>query len=384
MRRRPATLERWKCGPDRDLIRLPVNLPTQTQETVAAILAPLDRARAMALSAALRWPWLAGIVRDRHRRIGVRATTVILFAFVLSIVSPALMLAVGPAVFGIPHVASALRYLLLRQQIGRLWGGIMVGGCSVIAVLRMGEQWLGTPASFARAEIVVALVWVLGACLAGAWQGKTWRRLLVTLPLLALGGAFAVAHAPAARIAFVHVHNLGAVVLWVVLFRRRAGQPLVPILLLAGALALLLSGLTMPWTERLGGMRAAGVDLAVVGAWLAPGTAVALAVPLVLAHAFTDSVHYAFWLSVVPEETLRGQGTPTFRMTLRALVRDFGPLGLGLVGLLALSVLGASLFDLGGTRNAYFAIAGFHGYVEGVMLVFLLTRGRGRNPVAAA
>jgi hypothetical protein len=366
-----------------------VNLPSQTYSTVASILAPLDRARATALSLALRWPWLAGVVRDRQKRIGVRAATVILSAFTLSIVSPALALAVGPAVFGVPHVASALRYLLLRQQIGRMWGAVMVGGCGVIAVLRMGEQWLGKPASFARAEIAIALLWVLGASIAGAWQGKKWRRLLMTLPLLAAGGAFAVAHAPAARIAFVHVHNLGAVVLWVVLFRRRAGQPLVPILLLAGALALLLSGLTMPWTERLGGMRAAGVDLAVVGAWLAPGAGIALAVPLVLAHAFTDSVHYAFWLSVVPEETLRGQGTPTFRMTLRALVRDFRPIGLGIVALLAVSVLGASLFDLGGTRNAYFAIAGFHGYVEGIMLVFLLTRGqvpgqaeRGRNPVA--
>jgi hypothetical protein len=198
------------------------------------------------------------------------------------------------------------------------------------------------------------------------------------VPLLVVGGSFAVMHAPMARIAFVHVHNLGAVLLWVVLFRRRAGHPLLPVLLLAGALALLLSGLTIPWTDRMGGLHAAGVDLAVVGAWLVPGAGVALAVPLVLAHAFTDSVHYAFWISVVPEETLRGQGTPTFRMTLRGLVRDFTPVGLGFVVLATLSVLGASVLDLGGTRNAYFAIAGFHGYVEGVMLVFLLMRGQVR------
>jgi hypothetical protein len=355
-----------------------VNLRSQTHETVATILAPLDRARAAAMTAALRWPWLGSIVRDRHRRIGVRATGAILLALVLTVVSPALMLAISPAVFGVPHVASALRYLLLRQQIGRLWGSAMVAGCSLIAALRMGEQWWGAPSSFARAEIALALFWLLAAALAGAWQGRTWRRLWVMVPLLVVGGSFAVMHAPMARIAFVHVHNLGAVLLWVVLFRRRAGHPLLPVLLLAGALALLLSGLTIPWTDRMGGLHAAGVDLAVVGAWLVPGAGVALAVPLVLAHAFTDSVHYAFWISVVPEETLRGQGTPTFRMTLRGLVRDFTPVGLGFVVLATLSVLGASVLDLGGTRNAYFAIAGFHGYVEGVMLVFLLMRGQVR------
>jgi hypothetical protein len=357
-----------------------LNLPPPAVSVVSSFLVPLDRARSRVLSAALQWPWLGKIVRDRHRRIGARATTAILLALVLTILSPALMLAISPAVFGVPHVASALRYLLLRQQIGRLWGSVMVGGCSLIAALRMGEQWWGAPSSFARAEIAMALVWLLAAAFAGAWQGRTWRRLLVMVPLLALGGAFAVAHAPAARIAFVHVHNLGAVLLWVVLFRRRAGQPLVPVLLLFGALALLLSGVTTSWTERVGGLRAAGVDLAVVGAWLAPGLGAAVAIPLVLAHAFTDSVHYAFWISVVPEETLRGQGTPTFRMTLRGLLRDFTPLGIGLVAFATASVLGASLFDLGGTRNAYFAIAGFHGYVEGVMLVFLLTRGGGRAP----
>jgi hypothetical protein len=75
-------------------------------------------------------------------------------------------------------------------------------------------------------------------------------------------------------------------------------------------------------------------------------------------------------------------------MTMRALLKDFRPTGVAFVVVAAVSVLAASFVNLGGTRNAYFAIAGFHGYVEGVMLVFLLTRGAARrayeSPVAPA
>src|SRR5689334_5343717 len=101
--------------------------------------------------------------------------------------------------------------------------------------------------------------------------------------------------------------------------------------MLVVVLGLLLAGATVPLTASVGGLSAAGVDLVTVGAWLAPGVAASIALPLVLAHAFTDSVHYALWLGVVPEETLRAQGTLSFRMTARALVRDFGARGLAAI-----------------------------------------------------
>ena len=40
---------------------------------------------------------------------------------------------------------------------------------------------------------------------------------------------------------------------------------------------------------------------------MAPNLAPTLALTLVVMHAFTDSVHYAFWLGVVPEEELSGE-----------------------------------------------------------------------------
>ena len=89
---------------------------------------------------------------------------------------------------------------------------------------------------------------------------------------------------------------------------------------------------------------------------------------------YTDAIHYAFWLGIVPDESTRGQGTLTFAQTLRALRRDFGaalpPICAACVAFPLLA-----LFGCPNVRGLYFALSGFHGYVEGALLVFLWVRG---------
>ena len=212
----------------------------------------------------------------------------------------------------------------------------------------------------------MGVLWAVLAAILGARAARAPRRLWVTLPVLTAIAVVGLRYPTFTRLTFVHIHNLGAVAAWVVLFRQRGS--LVPVLLLVAALALLLSGLVTPLASS-----GLGVDLAVVGAWLAPGAAASVAIPLVLAHVFTDSVHYAFWLGVIPEETLAGEGSLTFRMTWRALCREFGIPGVVFVSAAMLLLAGYALFGAARARDAYFAIAGFHGYLEGAMLVYLLS-----------
>src|SRR4029077_10508484 len=98
-------------------------------------------------------------------------------------------------------------------------------------------------------------------------------------------------YATVARLLFVHVHNFGSLLLWVVFFRRRGGVPVLVLALLAGSLGLLLSGATVGWSARLGALSALDVDVARVARWLVPDVAAGVAVPLALVHAFSDSVH---------------------------------------------------------------------------------------------
>lgn len=343
------------------------------------LLTRLDRVRGVVLRSVVATPWIGGVVRRRERRVALRLFCAIVLAFALAVGAPAATLAVSPLVLGVPHVASSLRYLVLRARLPRVWLATLGAGAALLAAFRVAEQYGGAPHAMARVEVAIGVALTAGAAIAasrGTPSGR--RRLLFALPLLAVAGAFLVAHPVAARLGFVHVHNLGAVAVWTLLMQRR--RAFAPLAALALAMAALLGGLVPPLQ-----LRALGVDLETVGSWLLPGAAVGAAVPLVLAHVFTDSVHYAFWLGIIPEETLRAQGTPSFSMTWRLLLRDFGAVGLALVaaaGVILLVALAA--FGLARARDAYFAVAGFHGYVEGVMLVFFLVRGRvDAEPIAA-
>jgi hypothetical protein len=333
----------------------------------------LDNVRGAALRIAARTPLLALVAR-RDARAQTRGAIAIAVAFALTAICPAFMLAIGPALLGVPHIAASLRYLVLRQDVSRRFAGATAVFALGIVASRIAERLGRGSVASAQAEIAIAFAWAALAALAATHDRRSRLRAGIAVAALASAFVLALAHPLLTRLAFVHVHNLGVVLLWVVAFRR-GRFPWVTMALLAGALALLLCGATLPWTLALGGDRAFGVDLTVVGAWLVPGAAASVALPLVLAHAFTDSVHYAFWLGVVPDETVKGQGSLSWRMTWRALLRDFGRTGLAVVFTLVALVLVASAFDAEGARTAYFSVAGFHGYVEGAMTVYLLVRG---------
>src|SRR5258708_2902414 len=84
-------------------------------------LEALERARRGTLAAALAYRPLAFVLRRRARRVEARVAASILASLALAIVAPAWMLALGPLVFGVPHVASEVRYLVVRRGLGRGW-----------------------------------------------------------------------------------------------------------------------------------------------------------------------------------------------------------------------------------------------------------------------
>ena len=63
-------------------------------------------------------------------------------------------------------------------------------------------------------------------------------------------------------------------------------------------------------------------------------------------------------------------------MSLRSLLRDLGPVWLGLTALLACAVLAASFVDAHRTRQLYLSLSGFHGYLELAAGAFLFVRAR--------
>ena len=170
-----------------------------------------------------------------------------------------------------------------------------------------------------------------------------------------------------ARVVFAHAHNALGIVVWYVLFRRATWHGLLPLgfIALAGT-GLYFAGGQIP--ERFGWPEWFDLHIRTASAWLAPGLPVAEQRGLVLVYTFLQSVHYAVWLVLVPQQVRRQNGSPTFSMSLKSAWLDFGPKGLLLIGALSATVIAAALADPLTASSVYLFVTPFHGYLEVVAL----------------
>jgi hypothetical protein len=259
----------------------------------------------------------------------------------------------------------------------RWWGAALAFGCAALFALRGAE--LASPARLPSAALEVGFGW--GWAVAGAVAG--WAaarsslaargRALAVAPALAAVGLAALAHPHLARLLFAHLHNLVGIALWLLLWRRRRRFALPALGLLAIAVALLVSGAALPQVRLDGPWAARLVDESVFAwpRWMPQRTALGLGLSFVL----LQSVHYAVWLSFIPQDDLRGQGMLSFRMSWRALRRDLPLPLLALAALAAAAVLAASLASAHRTRQLYMSLSSFHGYLELAAGAFLYVRG---------
>ena len=182
----------------------------------------------------------------------------------------------------------------------------------------------------------------------------------------------------------LHGHNLVAVVLWLVLFRRGGRLAWAPAaVMLVGAL-LLGSGSLLAWTIAHGSLTVAGLHLLAAADWLAPGLSDRAALGLTTCFAFLQAVHYLVWLVGIPAGDRPGDGGRTFRMAWRELVRDLGGGGVIVVVALTAAVAGAGLLAAGApTRRLFLSLASFHAWLELAVLAYVVARGPASNGARA-
>jgi MFS family permease len=313
-----------------------------------AVLMPLDRLR-LALLRALG-PVGRCLVRDRELRVGLAGSIAVLTALAGSLLVPWWMLALGPALIGVPHILADVRYLVTRPGLHRRWSFWLLVGVPVVATAFGAGMRAGG----------LALV---GASLAARGAGWGWRgvALLGGVGLAACGFVWPYW----TDLAFAHGHNLIAVLLWWAWRPRRAGWHFIPIALFLGALAVLffapIDGL---YRRAFFWWAPTGLDAHVQVPWLAWGLPGDLAVRATLSFAFAQAVHYAVWLRLVPEDD-RGRDTPrSWAASLRALREDVGLPLLLLAALAAFTFATWALFDLAAARNTYLRVGLFHGHME--------------------
>jgi len=341
-----------------------------------ALAAPLDSARRGALSAVMRRRALASVVRRRDVRMPWLATAQVLALLAVTLVRPVWLFVLGPVVLGVPHLASDVRYLVLRGGVAREVVAVACVAGAGVAALRVLELAHHAVGESARLEIALGGAWIAAAVLLGAVERRrAWP--LLGLPVVALAAAAAWRQPMVARAVLAQGHNVVGVAAWLWLFRGNRRVALAPVAAIAAGVVVLASGAAIAWTARAHGLQGFGFDLARVGSSLLPGGSTEGVTTAALVFVFLQAVHYAAWLVWIPQDALPGEGTFTFRMTGRALVRDFGAAGLGLALAASVALAGAALLDARAAVGGYMAVASFHAYLELAMLAYFGARGAG-------
>ncbi|MCA9514595.1 MAG: hypothetical protein KC635_06625 [Myxococcales bacterium] len=313
---------------------------------------------------------------DRSLRLAVLAGAHIAVAFALASVIPLWVLLVGPLVLGVPHVASDVRYLLVRPPVA-------VGRAPVVFVLTALVGMMGFRVAYAlggpylpEAEVALGGLAIAGGAVLTAGPRVVRGALVVAVVALT---ALGVAHAGDAALVVGHLHNLVAFGLWVVL-AARAGRlahviPVIALYALASALILagaldgpMLAGYATP---------AAGLDADGLVWSLAPGLEPVPALRLVTLFAFAQSIHYVVWLRLVPQGLAEREAPPTLQRSARDLRRDFGRVGLVALVLVSVAVpLGALATSATDVRRLYLLMVLFHGWLELALIGCMLVRWR--------
>jgi hypothetical protein len=283
----------------------------------------------------------------------------------------------GPVLFGVAHVAADVRYLVLRQELSRWWRRAIVAASATLIALRVVEESHLRPT--ARLEFAFASAFALCAVGAAvAARGRPRRAAAAASVVLGMGVA-AVAFPELAQLALLHAHNLVALALLFLLFPARVGRLAAPLLLIAAFAVALAAGAGYRLTLASSGVQGFHRHVLEIADWVAPGLRADYAIGVTSAYVFLQSVHYLIWLFLIPQRAQRGEGTLTFAMTARSLIKDFGAIGLTIVVVLALSVLCAAAFDAPRAQRTYLSLAMFHAYLELSMLSYLWVLGKARD-----
>jgi hypothetical protein len=323
-------------------------------------LSPLDRVRALALRVIA--PVARPLYRDRSLRVVALASLSIAFAFAMTIGAPLVLLAIGPIVLGVPHLLSDARYLVARR-------GLHHRATFWIAI--------AAPATFVWTEnrVYVGLIACAGAALVA--RASIVKKVAA---LVVLGASAAVAYRfrGTAEIVFAHLHNVIALAIWAAFFRRadgtargqRAWKAAFAVIALFAILSVAL--FVAPLVPSVDASMF-GVSIAEQVRALSPVKSPELGARFVAFFAFAQTVHYAVWLRLVPEDDRPRAGVRSFASTARALRADLGlPVLLGFVALSAFFVAWAFV-SVHAARIGYLQLAVTHGYLEiAVAILFIL------------
>ena len=306
-------------------------------------------------------PALRPFIANRALRVQALAVFSIVSSLLMTWAAPLWLLALGPIVLGVPHLMADARYLVAQPGLHRH------GALSWLLFLPLVGIALGAPPFVGLLSMVPAVL------LADA-------RFSLKLAALAAWAALSMVAFHFENnflLAFLHVHNLVALAFWWAWRPRELKTLLVPALVVL-ALLFLFAGGADAAIARPG--PATGTSFTGFVESNAPGLPPLFAARLVLSFAFLQSLHYAVWLRLVPDDARARPAPRPFAASWKALSRDLG-LPLLLVCVAGTAVIAAwGAVNLAEARDGYLRLASFHGYLELAAGAYFLVQRRRPQP----
>jgi hypothetical protein len=318
----------------------------------------------------------------------------VLLALGAAVYAPALLFFALPLLFGVPHVAADLRHLVLRRDLPASWRRNVWLGCAALLAVRCLDAWHASSRT-GGIEALLAVIWALLAIQAGAAREPGAARTRLAVGLVLVAGLAALHYPRGTRLVLLHAHNVVALLAAGFVFRARSRGLLLAALGIVAVALLLASGVLFrvslsasSWLQSLW----LPVQLPEIGDQVAPGLRGDRAIGVASAFLFLQAVHYVTWLGLIPWRDGGRQpsvGPAAGGGSLRAgnwmlrrwssLRNDFGRWGLAAIAAASLAVIGAGVFQPRAARTLYLSLAGFHVYLELVMLLyFWVARGSQR------
>jgi len=290
--------------------------------------------------------------------------------------SPALLFFALPLLFGVPHVAADLRYLVLRRDLPASWRRTVWLGCAALLALR-GVDAFYPWSRVGSVETLLAVAWALLAVQAAAAREQGAARARTAVGLVLAAGLAALHDPRAARLVLLHAHNVVALLAAGFFLRTRSRAFLFAALGIVAVALVLASGtfsrisLDAPSSLQ---ARWLPMQLFEMADQIAPGLRADRAIGVTSGFLFLQAVHYTIWLGVIPWQA---------RVPGRSLRRDLGSWGFAALVLASLATLAGGLFQPRAARTLYLSLASFHVYLELVMLLYFWVARGGIRPTRA-
>jgi hypothetical protein len=351
-----------------------------------------DFFRSRILRLTMKFEWARPLFYNRAMRLAFLFALSCASSLPLALFFPLWLLLFGPLVYGVPHIASSLRYFHHSAKAGSQESqddtrtrsfAFLAAGVILVAVfvhrliltqnffsisMPQLSEWKG---STYIDLIALGITFVLGA-----WIYRKSFSQLIAGALFIAPLATAFWFKPMETIGvMVLVHNFIAFVYWIRATQTRSERGVawgalgitlgVSVAIFLGAfdplysyfhhfeprLALNVAQLTAQDTGRLIAPWWQGAD----SFWLHACSV----------YGFGQALHYFVWLKAIPDQFHTHDVPTTFRQSLKLLSEDFGrAVALALVFISVASVVIWSFMTLQEARMIYFCLAGYHGYLE--------------------